>query len=281
MKNKLHLNLLKTGGRNNTGHITTYTIAGGVKKKYRLIDFKRMGLLANSFKQQSFTCSYNFGFILRIEKDPNRSSYIALICYPNGILCYIIATEKMKIGMKIYNFFEDKDNVKTKQLSLFPQNKNKIISMPMYFQVGNSFILDMLPSGILVNNLELYPKMGSTLNRAAGVWAQIIKKYDINYVQIKLKSGEHRLIHNQCRVVLGVVSNIYNNQNKLVKAGQSRLLGIKPHVRGRAMNPVDHPHGGRTNGGTIPKTPWGFLTKGRKTRHTVNTNSFIIIKRKK
>jgi large subunit ribosomal protein L2 len=251
MKNKLHLNLKKTGGRNNIGKMTIYTIGGGTKRKYRLIDFKRSTLIL----YERF-----YAFILRIEKDPNRSSFIALICYPNGVLSYIIATEKMRIGSKIYNF----------------SNSVSVLNL----QFGNSFQLKFLSSGLLINNLELYPHMGSVLNRSAGVWAQIIKKYNQNYIQIKLKSGEHRLIHKDCRVVLGVVSNIYNNQDKLIKAGQSRLLGIRPNVRGRAMNPVDHPHGGRTNGGIAPKTPWGLLTKGKKTRKIIKTNYFIILKRK-
>lgn len=260
-KNKLQLSLSKTGGRNNSGQQTIYTIGGGVKRKYRLIDFKR-------------SISFH-AFVVRIEKDPIRSAFIALICYPNGILSYIIATEKMQIGTKIYNF---------NSLSMVKPNstnKDDFILNSYQLKSGNSFILKMLPSGSLISNIELYPTMGSVFMRAAGVWAQIVKKYNNDYIQIKLKSGEHRLIHKDCRVTLGIVSNIYNNQNKLVKAGQTRLLGKRPIVRGRAMNPVDHPHGGRTNGGTAPKTPWGFLTKGKKTRNTLRTDKFIIINRKK
>jgi len=265
-KNKLHLNLKKTGGRNNAGKMTIYTIGGGVKRKYRLIDFKRNINTNININKNNLSLSLKsmYAFVVRIEKDPNRTAYIALVCYPNGILSYVIATEKMQIGAKIYNI----------------SNSNFKISTS-FLKSGNSFLLNMLPSGMLINNIELYPRMGGVINRAGGVWSQIIKKYNDNYIQIKLKSGEHRLIHKDCRVTLGVVSNIYNNQYNLSKAGQSRLLGNRPVVRGRAMNPVDHPHGGRTNGGTAPKTPWGVLTKGKNTRNRIKGTQFIIINRKK
>lgn len=308
MKKKLHLNLNNSGGRNNKGQITMYTIGGGVKKKYRLIDFKRFVskncfssfillksnlLTFNSsssilkLEENKNIINSNFAFVLRLEKDPNRSAYIALICFPNGILSYIIAAEKMKIGMKIFNFEKANVNIninipKNNQSQIyFEKNKDNLKHKNLNYQSGNNLPLNLIPNGFLINNIELYPLMGSVLNRSAGVWAQIIKTYNEKYIQIKLKSGEHRLIHKDCRATLGIVSNIYNNQNKLIKAGQSRLLNRRPIVRGRAMNPVDHPHGGRTNGGTFPKTPWGFLTKNRKTRNNFKTNNFIVIKRLK
>jgi len=203
------------------------------KKKYRFIDFKRN--------------ISEIGYVLRIEKDTNRTCYIALICYLNGSLSYIIASEMLKIGSIIENF-------------------NKFLDL-YKFLPGNTNLIKYLPIGSIINNIELYPNYGSVLTRAAGTFSQIIKKYNNNYIQIKLKSGEQRLININCRVTLGIVSNLYNNQKKLNKAGQNINLGIKPKVRGRAMNPVDHPHGGRTNGGIFPRTPTGRLTKGVPTRN--------------
>jgi large subunit ribosomal protein L2 len=245
---KLIKNLIKSGGKNNLGLTTILTKSGGNKKKYRFIDFKRNNL--------------EIGYVLRIEKDPNRTSYIALICYLNGSLSYIIASEMLKIGTIIENF-----NKKLKFNNFIP---------------GNSNIIKFLPIGSIINNIEVYPNLGSVLVRAAGTFAQIVKKYNDYYFEIKLRSGEHRLINKNCRVVLGIVSNIYNNQLKLYKAGQSRYLGIKPKVRGRAMNPVDHPHGGRTNGGISPRTPSGKLTKFVPTRNVnkLKNSKFVIINKR-
>ncbi len=142
---------------------------------------------------------------------------------------------------------------------------------------GNSFCLQNLPTGSLINNLELVPNMGSVLVRSAGTTAKLIKNFNDFYMQVKLKSKEHRLVNIGCFAVLGVVSNINDHLVNLRKAGQSRWLGVHPHVRGRAKNPVDHPHGGRTNGGISPRTPNGALTKGTPTRSNKRTNRFIIV----
>jgi len=247
---KLTSFLHKNGGRNNQGCQTIFTQGGGVKRKYRLIDFKRN--------------EEDYAFVKRIELDPNRSAFIALICYLNGAISYIIATEKLKIGSLIFNY----NNF---DLTISPLVPN--------YNSGNCFKLKDIPSGSLISNIELYPGNGAIFARAAGTWLQIIKKVSLNYIQVKMRSGEQRLIHHDCSALIGITSNIYNNQKKLLKAGQSRLLGIRPKVRGIAMNPVDHPHGGRTNGGTPPKTPWGALTKGSLTRRKCKTDPFIIVNR--
>jgi large subunit ribosomal protein L2 len=147
----------------------------------------------------------------------------------------------------------------------------------MSLKVGNSIPLKYLSVGTIINNIELYPFLGSQIARSAGTFAQVIKKFNDKYTQIKLRSGQHRLILSDCRVVFGINSNLDFNLNRLYKAGQSRWLGNRPIVRGRAMNPVDHPHGGRTNGGIFPRTPTGRLTKGVKTRKLSKTNKFIIV----
>ena len=183
----------------------------------------------------------------------------------SGVLTYILATESLKIGSKIENL----------------GNLNRELINVSNFKFGNTFNLGAMSNGTLINNLELYPQSGGILARAAGTFVQVIKKFDINYTQVKLRSGEQRLISNKCLGTLGIVSNIYNNQIKLVKAGQNRRLGRRPSVRGIAMNPVDHPHGGRTNGGTPPQTPWGFYTKGTPTRNEKKNSRFIIISRRK
>jgi large subunit ribosomal protein L2 len=238
----------KNGGRNNKGVCTINTKSGGIKKKYRFIDFKRNLL--------------EISYVLRIEKDSNRTSFIALICNLNGSLSYIIASEMLKIGSII-------------------ENLNNILLVNKFIP-GNTTLLKYLPIGTVINNLELYPNLGSIFVRAAGNYSQIIKKYNENYTQIKLKSGEHRLINSNCRVTLGIVSNIYHNQLKLNKAGQNIYLGKKPTVRGRAMNPIDHPHGGRTNGGIFPRTPTGKLTKCVPTRKMskIKNSKYIIINKR-
>jgi len=251
MKNKLKGVLINKAGRNNQGIQTIFTQGGGVKKRYRYIDFKRK--------------LNDYGYIKRIEKDPNRSAFLALVCYNNGAISYIIASETLKIGSRIYNY-NCSDNIQKINYS---------------FNFGNSFKLKTIPNGTLINTLELYPNNGGIFARSAGTWLQIMKRYSNNYIQIKMRSGEQRLIHHDCTATIGIVSNIYNNQIQLYKAGQNRLLGKKPIVRGIAMNPVDHPHGGRTNGGIPPKTPWGALTKGTPTRHNNKTKQFIIVSRRK
>ena len=220
------------------------------KKKYRFIYFKR------SLKNV-------VGIIKRIERDPNRSAFIALILYNNGFMGYIIATQNMRLGLVIYNYN-----------SFFIPKHHELIN-------GNNFCILNLPTGSLINHIELIPNMGACFIRSAGTTAKIIKKYNNEYTLIKLKSKEQRLINNKCFVNLGIVSNINNHLIKLKKAGQARWLGMQPHVRGRAKNPVDHPHGGRTNGGIIPRTPTGALTKGVLTRINKITSKFIIINRRK
>jgi len=239
----LSLTINKISSRNNQGTITCRTKGGVVLKKYRLIDFKR-----NIFER---------GIIIRIEKDPYRNVFIGLVCYSNGILSYILLTE----GLSLYSNIE---------------NLNAFVSYTS-LQIGSSIPLKHLPIGSIVNNIELYPFLGSQFIRSAGTFAQIIKRVSDKYIQIKLKSGEHRLILSDCRVIFGINSNLDFHLLKLYKAGQSRWLGLRPIVRGRAMNPVDHPHGGRTNGGIFPRTPSGRLTKGIKTRKVSKSNKFIII----
>jgi large subunit ribosomal protein L2 len=241
----LSITIDKISSRNNQGYITVRTKGGFFFKKYRFIDFKR-----NLFEK---------GTILRIERDPYRNVFIGLVCYSNSVLSYIILTEGLKINQSIENIFDFNFTLDTS------------------LQIGNSILLKHLPVGTIINNIELYPLLGSKICRSAGTFSQVIKKIDDKYTQIKLRSGEQRLILSDCRVVLGVNSNLSYNLFKLYKAGQSRWLGKRPIVRGRAMNPVDHPHGGRTNGGIYPRTPAGRLTKGVKTRKKSKKNKFIII----
>lgn len=239
----LSLKISRVSGRNNQGYVTCRTKGGFVNKKYRLIDFKR------NLNEK--------GVIIRIERDPYRNVFIGLVCYTNGVLSYIILTE----GLKINNIVENLNGI---------EDYNSI-------KIGNSVPLKYLSIGSIISNIELYPSLGSKIARAAGTFAQIIKKFDNKYFQIKLRSGQQRLILGDCRVIFGINSNIDYNLSNLYKAGQSRWLGRKPIVRGRAMNPIDHPHGGRTNGGIFPRTPSGRLTKGVKTRNVKMKNKFIII----
>jgi len=247
IKNKLLTSLTYANGRN-SGKIAVYTKIGAAKRKYRLIDFKR-------------SC-VNVGYVKRVEYDPNRSAFIALICYLNGALSYIISVERLQLNSKIINY-----NYNSVSVSTYPT-----------LNIGDVAPLTFINPGTLISNLELYPGMGSSFMRAAGTWAQIVKIINADYTQVKLRSGEQRLLRSNCKAVVGVTSNIYNNQTKLSKAGQSFYLGVKPNVRGRAMNPVDHPHGGRTNGGVVPKTPWGKLTKNSPTRSVRKSKKFIINK---
>jgi len=177
--------------------------------------------------------------------------------------CYIIATQNLRIGSVIYNYASN--------------------YIPKYSEIiaGNCFGINVLTTGSLINNIVLIPGFGLCLVRSAGTFAKLIKKYNNNYIQIKLKSKEQRLININCFSILGIVSNSNHHLIKLKKAGQSRWLGIHPHVRGRAKNPVDHPHGGRTNGGIVPRTPNGALTKGTPTRHCKRTQNFIIIDKRR
>ena len=233
--------LSKKGGRNNTGRITMRRKGGGHKTKYRIIDFKR-------------NKSDIAGTVERIEHDPNRSSYIALIKYDDGVINYILAPKDLKIGDKI------------------------IAGENTEIKVGNCMPMSNIPVGIDIHNIELKVGSGAQLARSAGSSTQIVGKSD-GYVAIKLPSGEQRKVREECKATIGVLSNIDKKNQKLGKAGRKRWLGVRPSVRGVAMNPIDHPHGGgegKTSGGRDPVTPWGKPTKGKKTRNNKRTDKFII-----
>jgi large subunit ribosomal protein L2 len=239
--------LKKSGGRNNTGRITSRRRGGGHKRLYRIIDFKRDKVGIE-------------GKVEAIEYDPNRSARIALIKYSDGELRYIIAPDNLKTGSFILSS-DDAD----------------ILS-------GNTMPIGKVPLGAFVHNVELKPGKGGQLARSAGSSCIIVAKDD-KYTQIKLPSGEVRMVQNVCRATIGVVSNLEHENISLGKAGRSRWLGIRPHVRGVAMNPVDHPHGGgegkTPTGMKAPETPWGKPAKGVKTRKRQWTNRYIIQRRHK
>lgn len=233
--------LKKTGGRNNLGRITSRHIGGGHKRLYRKIDFKR-----NKFDV--------IGSVERIEYDPNRSAHIALIKYEDGQLSYILAPEKIKQGDKVVS-------------GISPD-----------IRVGNAMPLKNIPTGTVIHNIEMKSGKGGQIARSAGASANLIGK-DSNYAQIKLSSGEVRLIHLSCMATIGSLSNADKKNTNIGKAGRNRWLGNRPSVRGVAMNPIDHPHGGgegRTSGGRHPVTPWGKPTKGKKTRTNKLTSKFIL-----
>ena len=238
--------LKKSGGRNSQGKMTMKFRGGGHKKKYRIIDFKR-----DRHDEPAE--------VISIEYDPNRSAFISLIKYDDGEYRYILSPKNVSVGDKISSGF----NVEIKD--------------------GNCLPLKNIPIGTYVHNIELKPGAGGQLVRSAGTSAQIVSKEDL-YVQLKLVSGEIRLINKNSMATIGVLSNPDNKNIKLGKAGRKRYLGFRPKVRGVVMNPVDHPHGGgegRTSGGRHPVTPWGVSTKGKKTRNNKKTNTFIIRRRKK
>lgn len=238
--------LTKTGGRNNLGRMTSRHRGGGHKKLYRVIDFKRNKL----------DCPAT---IERIEYDPNRSAHIALVKYDDGVYSYILAPAKMKAGDKI----ESGPNADIK--------------------TGNCLPLKNIPVGTIVHNVEMKPGKGGQLARSAGASVSLVGK-DSGYAQIKLTSGEVRLVSLECMATIGILSNADRKNTIIGKAGRSRWLGKRPHVRGVAMNPVDHPHGGgqgKTSGGRHPVTPWGKPTKGKKTRKNKLTSKFIIKRRTK
>jgi large subunit ribosomal protein L2 len=236
--------ITKSGGRNNLGRITSRHIGGGHKRLYRQIDFKR----------NKVDC---FAVVERIEYDPNRSSYIALIKYEDDTYSYILAPAKIKIGDRIVSG-ADAD-----------------------IKVGNATFLKNIPVGTVIHNIEMKPGKGGQIARSAGVYANLVGK-DSGYAQIKLLSGEIRLISLECMATIGSLSNPDRKNAVIGKAGRSRWLGKRPEVRGVAMNPVDHPHGGgegKTSGGRHPVTPWGKPTKGKKTRRNKLTNKFILKKK--
>jgi large subunit ribosomal protein L2 len=233
-----------TGGRNSNGRITVRFRGGGHKQAYRRIDFKR----------QKFDAPAR---VERIEYDPNRTGFIALIKYEDGELAYILAPQRLAEGDTV---------VSGEYVDVKPGN-----AMPM----GN------MPIGTIVHNIELKTGKGGQLARSAGGYAQIVGR-DQQYVILRLNSGEQRLVHGRCMATVGAVSNPDHMNISIGKAGRTRWLGRRPHNRGVAMNPVDHPHGGgegRTSGGRHPVTPWGFPTKGKKTRKNKSTNKFIISSR--
>jgi large subunit ribosomal protein L2 len=235
-----------TGGRNNLGRITSRHKGAGHKNKYRMVDFYR--------KKDDMKAK-----IERIEYDPNRSAYVALIKYEDGILNYIIAPNKISIGDQIVS------------------GKNKEI------KIGNCMPLSDIPAGTNIHNIELSPSGGGKLVRSAGSSAQI-SGVDENYCIIKLGSGEIRKVISTARATIGSVSNSDHQNIKIGKAGRNRWKGIRPQSRGVAMNPVDHPHGGgegKTSGGRSPVSPWGQSAKGLKTRKNKRTNKFIISRKKK
>jgi large subunit ribosomal protein L2 len=231
----------KTGGRNNTGRVTSWQKGGGHKQAYRLIDFKR----------RKFDV---VGTVERLEYDPNRTAFIALVNYEDGTQAYILAPQRLAPGDKV---------VAGEKVDVKP---------------GNAMPLRAMPVGTIVHNVELRPGKGGQLARSAGTYAQLVGR-DAGYAQLKLASGELRTVRGECMASVGAVSNPDNSNQSLGKAGRNRWKGIRPHVRGVAMNPVDHPHGGgegRTSGGRHPVTPWGKGTKGNKTRKNKATDKFII-----
>ena len=233
-----------TGGRNNHGRITSNHMGGGHKRRLRLIDFKR-----RKFDQVAT--------VERLEYDPNRSAFIALVKYADGELSYILAPQRLKAGDQV---------VSGERVDIKP---------------GNAMPLANMPVGTIVHNVELKKGRGGQLARSAGTYCQLVGK-DAGYAQIKLTSGELRMVPGECLATVGAVSNPDNQNIVIGKAGRSRWLGIRPTVRGVAMNPVDHPHGGgegRTSGGRHPVTPWGKPTKGKKTRKNKSTDKLIIRRR--
>ncbi len=230
--------LKSTGGRNNHGHITSRHRGGGHKQSYRLIDFKR--------NKMDMTAT-----VERLEYDPNRTAFIALVKYEDGELAYIIAPQRLKAGDVVVS-------------------GNKVDIKP-----GNAMPLENMPVGTIVHNIELKPGKGGQLARSAGCYAQLIGK-DGAYAQLRLNSGELRLVLGKCLASIGAVSNADLQNTTIAKAGRARWLGIRPQTRGIAMNPVDHPHGGRSNGGRAPATPWGKCTRGEKTRNNKRTDKLIM-----
>ena len=233
--------LNKTGGRNNKGRITSRRMGGGAKKSYRKIDFKRRKLDVAAT-------------VLRLEYDPNRTAFIALIEYADGEKSYILAPQRLAVGDEV---------IAGERVDVKP---------------GNAMMLKSMPIGTIIHNLEMKPEKGGQIARSAGSYAQLVGR-DGGIAQVRLMSGELRAIPENCFATVGAVSNPDHMNQNLGKAGRNRHLGRRPSVRGVVMNPIDHPHGGgegRTSGGRHPVTPWGKPTKGRKTRRNKATDKFII-----
>ena len=233
--------LTKKAGRNNTGRITLRRRGGGAKRLYRIVDFKR------TKRDVEAT-------VVRIEYDPNRTAFIALIQYTDGEQAYILAPQRLAIGDKVVS--GDKVDVKP----------------------GNAMPFQGMPIGTIVHNIELKPGKGGQIARSAGTYAQFVGR-DGGYAQIRLSSGELRLVRQECMATVGAVSNPDNSNQNQGKAGRMRHKGNRPKVRGVVMNPIDHPHGGgegRTSGGRHPVTPWGKPTKGARTRSNKTTDKYIL-----
>jgi len=236
--------LHKNGGRNNTGRITARRQGGGHKRRYRIIDFKRnkFGISAK---------------VERMEYDPNRTAFIALVTYEDGEKAYILAPQRVKEGDTLIS--DPKADIKP----------------------GNALPLSSIPVGTIVHNVEMKAGKGGQIARSAGAYVQLVGK-DQGYAQLRLSSGEVRMVRAECMATVGAVSNADQKNIKLGKAGRKRWLGKRPSVRGVAMNPIDHPHGGgegRTSGGRHPVTPWGKPTKGKRTRSNKKTDGLIVRRR--
>ncbi|WP_292293560.1 50S ribosomal protein L2 [Marivita sp.] len=235
--------LTKSGGRNNTGRITSRRRGGGAKRLYRIVDFKRS--------------KYDVGAtVARIEYDPNRTAFIALVQYDDGEQAYILAPQRLAIGDRV------------------------VASAKADVKPGNAMPFSGMPIGTIVHNIELKPGKGGQIARAAGTYAQFVGR-DGGYAQIRLSSGELRLVRQECMATVGAVSNPDNSNQNYGKAGRMRHKGIRPSVRGVVMNPIDHPHGGgegRTSGGRHPVTPWGKPTKGKRTRNKNKASQKLIIR---
>lgn len=236
----------KSGGRNNNGRITTRHVGGGHKQHYRLVDFRRNkdGIVAK---------------VERIEYDPNRSAHIALLCYADGERRYIIAPKGLEVGQQVVSGSE----------------------API--KAGNALPIRNIPVGSTIHCVEMLPGKGAQLARAAGTSVQLLAREGL-YAQLRLRSGEIRRVHVECRATIGEVGNGEHGLRKIGKAGANRWRGIRPTVRGVAMNPVDHPHGGgegRTGEGGVPRSPWGQPAKGYRTRRNKRSDSMIVQRRHK
>ena len=236
----LTVGLTKTGGRNNQGRITMWQRGGGHKRRYRMVDFKRR--------------RFESATVERLEYDPNRTAFIALIKYDNGDLSYILAPQRLTAGDRIEA--GEKCDIKP----------------------GNAMPLSGVPVGTIVHNVELQAGQGGRIARSAGTYVQVVGR-DSGYALLRLNSGEQRRVRQECMATIGAVSNSDHSNQNFGKAGRNRWKGKRPHVRGVVMNPIDHPHGGgegRTSGGRHPVTPWGKPTKGAKTRKNKKTDRLIM-----
>jgi large subunit ribosomal protein L2 len=238
--------LAKTGGRNNHGRVTAWCRGGGHKRRYRMIDFKR----------RKFDVA---AVVERLEYDPNRTAFIALIRYEDGELSYILAPQRLRPGDSVVS--GDRADIKP----------------------GNAMPLRSIPVGTIVHNVEMKPGRGGQFARSAGTYVQLVGR-DAGHALLRMSSGEVRMVPGACMATIGAVSNPDQANIKLGKAGRKRWMGRRPSVRGVAMNPIDHPHGGgegRTSGGRHPVTPWGKPTKGAKTRNNKKTDPLIVRRRRK